>query len=69
MFHDGDLVVFKNDAKITRMIMTIFLDNDKTVLPIHDGFIVVESDCDFLHKAREDVWFESFGTSIEIKKE
>ena len=69
MFLDGGLLVFKKDAKIARMIMTIFLDNDKAILPIHDGFIVVESDYDFLHKAMEDVWLESFGTTIEIKQE
>jgi hypothetical protein len=69
MFHSGGSLVFKNDAKIARMIMTIFLDHDKAILPIHDGFIVAEGDCDFLHKAMEDVWLERFGTTIEIKKE
>lgn len=69
MFLDGGLIVFKKDAKIARMIMTIFLDNDKAILPIHDGFIVAKGDYDFLLKTMEAVWYERFGTTIEIKQE
>lgn len=60
---------FAEDADVARNIIRVFLDNDKVVLPIHDGFMVAVSDRDFLHQTMHNVWRDKFGTTIQIKEE
>lgn len=61
--------LFMHDAEIARQIIQTFLDAGKVVLPIHDGFVVKQSDKDLLRETMERVWFEMFGTTIPIKTE
>lgn len=60
---------FFHDSEIARTIMKTFIDLNKVVLPIHDGFIAKEEDSELLRKAMEDAWAEKFGTMIGIKAE
>ena len=60
---------FSHDSEIARSIMKAFIALNKVVLPIHDGFVVAEEDCDLLHQTMSDAWSEKFGTKICIKKE
>ena len=60
---------FAEDAEIARSIIQKFLDHDKVVLPIHDGFMVAVSDRDLLHETMHKVWRDRFGTVIQIKEE
>lgn len=59
--------LFMHDAEIARQITQTFLDAGKVVLPIHDGFVVKQSDEDLLRETMERVWFEMFETTIPIK--
>lgn len=58
-----------HDAEIARNIIQKFLDVDKVILPIHDGFIAKQSDESFLESTMKQVWFDKFGTNIPIKRE
>ncbi|WP_146636315.1 hypothetical protein [Nioella nitratireducens] len=60
---------FAEDADVARNIIRVFLEKDKVVLPIHDGFMVAVSDRDFLHETMHNVWRDKFGTTIQIKEE
>ena len=60
---------FFHDSEIARAIMKTFIDLNKVVLPIHDGFIAKEEDSELLRRAMEDAWAEKFGTMIGIKEE
>jgi hypothetical protein len=61
--------LFMLDADIAREIIKAFLQQKKTVLPIHDGFIAVKEDREFLEQTMQSVWKKMFGTSIIIKEE
>lgn len=61
--------IFMIDSEIARKIIQTFLDADKVVLPIHDGFIVKERDKDFLRETMKRIWFGRFQTTIPIKAE
>lgn len=58
---------FFHDSQVARRIIDIFLDRGKVVLPIHDGFLAMKEDADFLREAMERAWFETFETIIGIK--
>jgi hypothetical protein len=60
---------FFHDSQVARRIIDIFLDRGKVVLPIHDGFLAMKEDADFLREAMERAWFEIFETIIGIKME
>jgi hypothetical protein len=62
-------VFFFHDSEIARMIMKTFIDLNKVVLPIHDGFVVAEEDRQLLDQTMASAWFEKFGTQIGIKLE
>jgi hypothetical protein len=62
-------IFFKKDAEIERRLMQIALDENKVILPIHDGFIMQEDDAEFLKAAMKDVWFQTYGTTIHLKRE
>ena len=61
--------IFSIGADIARGIIRRCLDVDKLVLPIHDGFVVAESDKEFLRSAMEASWKEFFDTDIGIDEE
>jgi hypothetical protein len=61
--------IFMIDSAIARKIIQTFLDEEKVVLPIHDGFIVKESDKDLLEETMKRIWMETFQTTIPIKQE
>jgi hypothetical protein len=61
--------IFAIDADIARRIIRRCLDVDKLVLPIHDGFVVAESDKEFLRSAMESSWKDLFDTDIGIEEE
>lgn len=61
--------IFMEDASIARAILQRFLDADKIVLPIHDGFVAQVGDKNFLRQAMEDAWRDRFGTTIAIDEE
>lgn len=61
--------IFAIDADIARGIIRRCLDADKLVLPIHDGFVVAQSDKDFLRSAMEASWKDFFDTDIGIDEE
>lgn len=61
--------LFMFDAAIARNIIKTFLDSDKVILPIHDGFIVKQCDRNLLEETMKRVWFETFLTTIPVKVE
>ena len=61
--------LFMYDAGIARKITQTFLDANKVVLPIHDGFIVKVSDKDLLYQTMKSIWYECFHTTIPVKVE
>jgi len=69
MFNNKGKCLFMMDADIAREITHTFLQNNKVVLPIHDGFIAAKEDRDFLEETMQSVWKNKFGTSITIKEE
>lgn len=61
--------IFMDDANIARDIIARFLDAEKVVLPIHDGFVVQESDRDFLRQTMNGAWKARFATDIMVDEE
>lgn len=61
--------IFAIDADIARGIIRRCLDANKLALPIHDGFVVAESDKEFLRSAMEASWKDLFDTDIGIDEE
>ena len=47
-FCDHGISLFYIDSEIARSIMKVFLDREKPILPIHDGFVVKLQDEDLL---------------------
>ncbi|WP_146193291.1 hypothetical protein [Salibaculum griseiflavum] len=62
-------LLFKKDAEIARHLIEMALDENKVILPIHDGFIMQEGDKEFLREAMKDVWSQNYSTTIAIKSE
>lgn len=68
-YHGCGKDIFMHDADIARDIIRRFLDVDRLVLPIHDGFVAQQDDKDFLEAAMRASWSDRFSTTIAIDQE
>lgn len=69
MFRDNAIKLFFEDSEVARSIINVFVDRNKPILPIHDGFVVKAEDEDLLMTAMRQAWEDRFHTQIQVKKE
>ncbi len=55
------------DSSITENIISLFLEEDKVVLPWHDSYLVVLSDQDMLIGTMKDSWRKVLGSDANFK--
>lgn len=59
----GNMQLMNLDSKIAIRIIERFIDNNKPILSIHDSFVVLEEDQEFLFECMEDAWQEVLKTN------